>query len=475
VQIIFCSVPYRSTLPGADNSWFSTEKREISAYVANRTGVLSFANLALAILFATRNNPLLWATGVSQTTSLIFHRWAARVSTVQAIVHSIIYTYTYFWDGGYSAYAAEAAKAYYWWGIIATLALFLGIALSILPLRLHFYETFVVVHIVVAILSLIGCWYHIYLRFALKWGYEVWLYLAMAFWAWDRIVRFGRLVYFNWVGVSTTATAELLTGDELIKLNIVPGRSWSYSAGQHTFLSFPSLGYRPWESHPFSIAGWGSSATAPVAFGARSPRGSTSENEKKTVEITSTPISNLLPTENMKSITFLIRAEKGVTKSLQQYLLSKPRGPQPIQVWTEGPHGYTVKLDNFGHVLLIGGGIGVTALLPYAQVFALKKSEKQTMTLAYTAREPELITLVKQILHSDVKGLEVNVRVTETESERMDIGAVLRKEAAKGGGNSRLAVVVCGPPELADEVRREAVKVVGDGMGVALFEENFCW
>lgn len=86
MNIIFCCVPYKSVQPSA---WYSDKRGEIAAYITNRTGVLSFANIALSILFAGRNNPLIYITGLSQTTCLIFHRWAARVATLQAIVHSV--------------------------------------------------------------------------------------------------------------------------------------------------------------------------------------------------------------------------------------------------------------------------------------------------------------------------------------------------------------------------------------------------
>jgi len=72
----------------------------MGAYIGDRTGVLSFANIALAVLFAGRLNPLIFITGLGQTTCLIFHQWAARVAALQAVVHSIIWTFEYFWIGG---------------------------------------------------------------------------------------------------------------------------------------------------------------------------------------------------------------------------------------------------------------------------------------------------------------------------------------------------------------------------------------
>ncbi len=60
--------------------------------MSDRTGVLSFLNVPFVWLFGMRNNVLLWLTGWDFGTYNNFHRWAARVATVEAIVHSIGYT-----------------------------------------------------------------------------------------------------------------------------------------------------------------------------------------------------------------------------------------------------------------------------------------------------------------------------------------------------------------------------------------------
>ena len=61
-------------------------------YVSDRTGIISFANFPLIWLFGMRNNLLLWLTGWDFGTYNNFHRWVARVATVQAIIHSVGYT-----------------------------------------------------------------------------------------------------------------------------------------------------------------------------------------------------------------------------------------------------------------------------------------------------------------------------------------------------------------------------------------------
>lgn len=66
--------------------------RQILRHVSDRTGIISFANFPLIWLFGMRNNVLLWLTGWDFGTYNNFHRWVARVATVQAVIHSIGYT-----------------------------------------------------------------------------------------------------------------------------------------------------------------------------------------------------------------------------------------------------------------------------------------------------------------------------------------------------------------------------------------------
>lgn len=73
------------------HSWPDTRTQWLR-YIADRTGILSFANFPLIWVFGIRNNLLLWLTGWDFGTYNNFHRWVARISTVQAIVHSVAYT-----------------------------------------------------------------------------------------------------------------------------------------------------------------------------------------------------------------------------------------------------------------------------------------------------------------------------------------------------------------------------------------------
>jgi hypothetical protein len=112
LNVVLSSVSFQTFSP---SMYWNSPQFELCEYVGNRTGTLSLVNMSMAILFAGRNNLLIIWTGWNQTTFLTLHRWTARVATVQAVVHSIVYTLAYFEPGydGASAYAAEVVLPFY--------------------------------------------------------------------------------------------------------------------------------------------------------------------------------------------------------------------------------------------------------------------------------------------------------------------------------------------------------------------------
>ncbi|KAH7027176.1 ferric reductase like transmembrane component-domain-containing protein [Microdochium trichocladiopsis] len=277
--------------------------------------------MSISILFAGRNNLLIALTGWSQTTFLTLHRWTARVATVQAVVHSIAYTLAYFEPGyeGASAYAAKAAEPFYWWGIIATIALSLAVAFAVLPLRVCVYESFLILHIALVILALVGCWYHLVPHFGFEYGYQVWLYICFAFWSADRLARILRIAYYNRPGGSRALVQAVPGCDAIMQVTVFPRVAWGFGPAQHSFLYLPRLGwFKFWESHPFSVAG-------------------------------------------------------GITSALQRRLQSSPSGTLELSVYTEGPYaGHRATLNPLftaDTVLCIAGFIGITHVLGVVQAY----------------------------------------------------------------------------------------------------------
>lgn len=89
LNIILCSCSYRLT---DGNLYWPEKSAQLLRYVSDRTGIISLANFPLVWLFGMRNDFLMWLTGWGFGTYNAFHRWVARVATLQAVVHSLGYT-----------------------------------------------------------------------------------------------------------------------------------------------------------------------------------------------------------------------------------------------------------------------------------------------------------------------------------------------------------------------------------------------
>ena len=87
INVILTCIDYDIQFP---HTWYGSLTVVKLANVVWRTGVMGFAMLPLAILFAGRNNILLWLTHWSHSTYLLLHRWAARLFAVHVLLHSIL-------------------------------------------------------------------------------------------------------------------------------------------------------------------------------------------------------------------------------------------------------------------------------------------------------------------------------------------------------------------------------------------------
>ncbi|KAI8952750.1 ferric reductase like transmembrane component-domain-containing protein [Xylaria longipes] len=538
LNIIFSSISFGSFQP---NIYWPSQQVELCEYVGNRTGMLSLVNLSIAILFAGRNNVLIAITGWSQTTFLTLHRWVARVATLQAIVHSAAYTLQYVdprYDGA-ETYAEKAAEPFYWWGIIGTIALSLATAFAILPIRITLYELFLTVHIVLIILALVACWYHLVPHFGFKYGYQVWLYICFAFWSADRLARLARILYYNRLG-DAKAIVEVVPGCGILHVTVFPRITRGIGPGQHTFLYFPGLG-KFWESHPFSIAAWETRHSS-VRLASSSLSASDGNEVCSTgkeldtlspaiastyqVKSTATPHQEAVPHESQKyndvSFQLLIRAHSGMTAALKRYLSSPATASRvEVSVYTEGyyagHHATLQPLYTADTVLCLVGGLGITNALGFVQEYVggvslegeaagktrgvMRRAKR--FILAWSAKEIAFIDHVKKNFLANAQGVECLFWYTGSpedaaeksespnkgEIQGVDSHALKALDATVTAGRMHIGtviksaleverqttVLVCGPGQMADEARKQVVKCVKDGFSVDLIEEAFAW
>lgn len=423
------------------NSWYPTaagSDGEIVSYLTNRFGVLSFANIPLVFLYAGRNNILLWLTNWSHGTFLLLHRWVAWIAALQAILHSAIYLEIYVHDG---THASESKLPYWVWGVVATLCLSVLLPSSILPIRNSVYEFFLAWHVLLSIFVLVGCYWHILERFQRQWGYENWIYTAIAIWGFERAMRLARLARN---GVKTARVTVI--DEDYVRVNIE-----NVSGSGHAYLYFPTVTWRVWENHPFSV----SSAVLPptdrpvtlkpnadVEKHGGSAEGSDSDSAERQYQ-----------SHAKIGLTFLLRTKTGVTAQLAQHAT--------LPVLVESSYGPHEDLSEHSVLICIAGGVGITACVPYL------RAHPGATKLFWGARSQGIV----DDMGPSLSGVEQEIYI----GKRMNIADVLHKELSDSATNT--VVLVSGPSEMADEARC-VISELGrqkKGIKVKLVEEAFSW
>lgn len=339
------------------------------------------------------------------------------------------------------------------------------------PLRHAFYEIFKLLHIALAALSIVGLWYHLDLGEIPQLSY---LYPVIGLWVADRVGRTLRVVYANFGRSRTRTLVEVLPGNA-IRITMTLARAWRARPGQHAYLYMPGTSF--WQSHPFSVA-W----------------------VEGTDDVTSDKLASnqqdLVAMQKMQ-VSFIVRARTGFTDSLYQKALKSPGGRMETACYVEGPYGVKHPLDSYGSVVLFAGGVGITHQVPYVRDLVAGYSEGTVATrrllLVWTIQSPEHLEWIRpwmtEILGMDRRRdvLRIMLFVSQPRSTkeihspsstvqmfpgRPNIDTLLGLEQEQQVG--AMAVSVCGPGALSDEVRR-AVRARQSRSSIDLIEEAFSW
>jgi len=456
-NVVFCVIE----IPFADS--YET----VTRVVRNRSGVLATVNLIPLFLLAGRNNPLIPLLGISFDTYNLLHRWFGRIVILEAITHTL----AHFAKGGWGP-AVESlwGKPWLLWGFIATMSFVLLGIQAWSPLRHAFYEIFKILHIVLAVLALVGLFQHIKLGDLDQMRY---VYVTIGLWAADRSARALRLVWLNF-GRGTRTTIEALPGNA-IRVTMTLARPFCPRPGQHAYLYMPTISY--WQSHPFSVAWYDS------ADDLSSDKLASNHQERNSMQ--------------KMQIAFVIRARTGYTNSLYEKVAAAPAGKMQTTCFVEGPYGVRHPLDSYGTVVLFAGGVGVTHQVPYVRElvhgFAQGTVATRRVLLVWTIQSPEHLEWIRpwmtEILGMDKRRdvLRIMLFVSQPRSTkeihspsstvqmfpgRPNIDTLLSMEQEHQIGS--MAVSVCGPGTLSDEVRR-SVRARQSHSSVDFIEEAFSW
>ncbi|TEB30520.1 hypothetical protein FA13DRAFT_1774686 [Coprinellus micaceus] len=439
------------------NSFAATRVEHYMMVIGDRSGVTCMANFVALFLFSSRNNALLWITNWSHATFLLIHRWIGYCLIFEVSIHSLLLFILHL--NFYGDHPTESKMPYWIWGIVGTLALIFLWPASILPVRKKAYEFFLVFHQIFAALSLIATFLHIYYLFEYNWGYEIWVYIAGGIWFLDRVIRVARMVSN---GYRTAAVSAIDNDAEYLRVDID-----GIAAEGHVYLYFPTLSWKFWENHPYSVL---SSFTGGTSAKAGDP---VSRDQEKVSTTTDSISETSLDATIRPHTTLLVRTMDGFTKALTTRLLASTSRRITIPVIVESSYHANPAIRNLSHcssLLCIAGGVGITAVLPLLKGFSGVHSR-----LEWGVRGESLVHALEPELTALTRGAGAAV-VNTSIGQRLKIVDIVREELEKESDKGDLGIVVCGPNSMADDVRAVVAELGPKAKrGIVFVDEAFSW
>jgi NAD(P)H-flavin reductase len=197
---------------------------------------------------------------------------------------------------------------------------------------------------------------------------------------------------------------------------------------------------------------------------------------------------------SLTNITLVLRTLHGpITKTLDTLAIL----PQPKVIKIEGPYRSSRRFPNFveeyDRILLVAGGIGATFILPIYRVLRqqLEGEAKSSnrLTFHWSMRSAaEALWAIDDPQKAASLEEDNNVRMYITRSnaddeepikanggrERPDLEKIV-DEVFKAGKEDKVAVLVCGPLDIAVELRVHVGRWVHRGREVWWHNERFGW
>lgn len=192
-------------------------------------------------------------------------------------------------------------------------------------------------------------------------------------------------------------------------------------------------------------------------------------------------------------MTFLIRPYDGFTSRLRDAAEAGWPRKTPQRVLVDGPYGHTQPFHLFDNVVFIVGGSGIVVPLSYLQVLTGSSAPK-SLRIHWAVREP---SFALDILRSDIgdalgsSNLSVDIYLTAhtprdelnnwpaqvtLHHSRIDAPSVVLSASKKLQGEENLAIIACGPAQMADGSRKAVASMLSQGKtGIEYFEESFQW
>ncbi|KAF1844150.1 uncharacterized protein K460DRAFT_288294 [Cucurbitaria berberidis CBS 394.84] len=447
------------------------------AALRGRSGTLAALNLIPTVLFALRNNPLIPLLQVSYDDFNLFHRWAARITILESIVHTVAWMYNTGHGAGWTAIAnGLRTEGSYGWGMVGTVAFTLIGIQAWSPIRHAFYETFLNIHRLCAIAALVGLYKHLEMH---KLPQIPWMHLIFLFWGAEWIIRGLSILYYGFsLKKKSSVTVEAMPG-EAVRITIDLVREWTPRPGCHVHIWMPAMSL--WSSHPFSVA-W-----APTL---------TPDSKEMTLPILEGDSLSLPGApQKSKQINLVVRARTGLTRKMYERACKSPSESFTTWGFIEGPYGGHHSLDSYGTVVLFAGGVGITHQVMYMKHlvggFNNGTTSTQKIVLIWTVPSSDCLEWVRPWMDEvlRMKGRKQCLRIklfisrpkgrVESSSETVKMysgrpqpAALIEEEVRNRVG--AVAVTVCASGGMADNVRAAVRPWLTEGC-VDFIEEAFTY
>ncbi|OTA96554.1 hypothetical protein M434DRAFT_67336, partial [Hypoxylon sp. CO27-5] len=446
-------------------------------HLTKRFGIVALSQFPLQYLLALKSlNPIAFAFGSSHEQVNRWHRVLGWIVYILLLMHACLYLNFYIQEGILGERIVRLIPAL---GIASIVGMSLMNATALRFIRHYSYRVFFITHLTVAMLLPPAIFFHSHH------GGRQYVIEALLVFLIDLAKR-------KFDTVTAPATLKLVPGTNLI--SIVASISTSKISrfrkypGMHVYLSIPAAARR--------------SSVVSAAY--------------LLFEFAFNPFTIASVNEETGDLTLVARRHKGpMTKTLGQFAEEALDGAK-IPLSIEGPYGCATWFPNlagsdFDRVLLVAGGVGATFILPLYRyvsilpslisnenptarvqmVWAVRKASDATWPAVNISEgilddENIQLYLTGNILSdtNDVSRLSEESEAVELTSDGFtDIGQIhkrpdLRKivdDVFRQGVEERVAVLVCGPEEMARELRSHVGVWVKKGRSVWWHNENFAW
>lgn len=481
ISYVICNLAYGLAIP------YNGSVEEIVASLRGRAGTLAALNIIPTVLFALRNNPLIWMLEVPYDTFNLFHRWLARITIFETVLHVLFWTGNTVSAGGWHAVHESITKGphakSFTNGLVGAVLFIFIAAQAWSPLRHAFYETFLNIHKLAVAAALITAYLHLKIDSLPQ---VPWLEIVFSLWILEYVFRFARIIYYNTNASRrcTHITVEALPA-EACRVTFELARQWRPRPGAHVHIYIPTLAWL--SSHPFSVA-WTETLPLPTTL---------TPLDMEKAPTADPPLGFDNNISRATSISLICRVRTGFTRHMYDRAAAQPNRTWHTWGAAEGPYGSLDSLASYGTVLLFAGGVGITHQLSHLSPLISGSCDGTVATrkivLVWSVPSAECLEWVRPWMDRVLRMrgrrevLRIILFVTKPkrkEEVRSGTGSVLMvpgrckpeiiidKEMAERVG--AMVVTVCGPGAFADEVRRAARRRVSAGV-LDFVEEAFTY